>query len=108
MEIVSGSEHSDSDFHQLTGFQRDLLVVILELDQSDTEQYGLEIKRRVQERREDTSTPGRIYPNLDKLVEMGYIERGQLDRRTNKYTPTDAAIEIIRERTEELVDAIPK
>ena len=28
---------------------------------------------------------GRLYPNLDELVEKGLVEKGQKDRRTNVY-----------------------
>jgi DNA-binding PadR family transcriptional regulator len=31
---------------------------------------------------------GRLYPNLDTLVEKGLVEKGELDRRTNYYTLT--------------------
>ncbi|MFB6155190.1 MAG: PadR family transcriptional regulator, partial [Haloferacaceae archaeon] len=31
---------------------------------------------------------GRLYPNLDTLVEKGLVEKGQRDRRTNYYTLT--------------------
>jgi len=31
---------------------------------------------------------GRLYPNLDTLVEKGMVEKGQRDRRTNFYTLT--------------------
>jgi len=31
---------------------------------------------------------GRLYPNLDTLVEKGLVEKGEKDRRTNVYTLT--------------------
>ena len=31
---------------------------------------------------------GRLYPNLDTLVEKGLVEKGEKDRRTNVYTVT--------------------
>ncbi|MEM4781775.1 MAG: helix-turn-helix transcriptional regulator, partial [Halalkalicoccus sp.] len=31
---------------------------------------------------------GRLYPNLDTLVDKGLVEKGQRDRRTNYYAPT--------------------
>lgn len=32
---------------------------------------------------------GRLYPNLDTLVNKGLIEKGQVDLRTNVYALTD-------------------
>ena len=65
--------------HDLTGFQRDLLYVIAGLD----EPHGLGIKEELQDYYEKEIHHGRLYPNLDTLV-----EKGQLDRRTNNYTIT--------------------
>ena len=31
---------------------------------------------------------GRMYPNLDTLVDMGMVQKGAKDRRTNEYTLT--------------------
>ena len=31
---------------------------------------------------------GRLYPNLDELVDKGLVEKGTIDRRTNYYTLT--------------------
>jgi len=70
--------------HDLTGFQRDLLYVIAGLN----EPHGLAIKDDLQDYYEKEIHHGRLYPNLDTLVEKGLVEKGQLDRRTNYYTVT--------------------
>ncbi|WP_433631046.1 PadR family transcriptional regulator [Halomicrococcus sp. NG-SE-24] len=70
--------------HDLTGFQRDLLYVVNGLD----EPHGLAIKDDLEEYYEKEVHHGRLYPNLDTLVEKGLIEKGQVDRRTNYYTLT--------------------
>jgi DNA-binding PadR family transcriptional regulator len=70
--------------HDLTGFQRDLLYVIAGLD----EPHGLAIKEELEEYYESEVNHGRLYPNLDTLVEKGLVEKGQRDRRTNFYTLT--------------------
>ncbi|MBX0294005.1 PadR family transcriptional regulator [Haloarcula nitratireducens] len=70
--------------HDLTGFQRDLLYVIAGLD----EPHGLAIKDELEDYYESEVNHGRLYPNLDTLVEKGLIEKGELDRRTNFYTLT--------------------
>lgn len=70
--------------HDLTGFQRDLLVVIGGLD----EPHGLAIKDELEDYYEGEIHHGRLYPNLDTLVEKGLVEKGTVDRRTNFYTLT--------------------
>lgn len=42
----------------------------------------------------------RLYPNLDDLVSVGYVEKGQIDDRTNSYSITDEGLEMIEERLE--------
>ena len=70
--------------HDLTGFQRDLLTVIAGLDSP----HGLMIKEELEEYYETEINHGRLYPNLDSLVEKGLVEKGQKDRRTNVYSLT--------------------
>ncbi|MFC7007409.1 PadR family transcriptional regulator [Halalkalicoccus salilacus] len=65
----------------LTGFQRDLLYVIAGLD----EPHGLAIKEELEAYYTKEVHHGRLYPNLDTLVEEGYVEKGKVDRRTNFY-----------------------
>lgn len=70
--------------YDLTGFQRDLLCVSAGLE----EPHGLAIKDELEGYYESEIHHGRLYPNLDTLVEKGLIEKGELDRRTNVYTVT--------------------
>jgi DNA-binding PadR family transcriptional regulator len=70
---------------ELTGFQRDALFVIAGLD----EPKGTEIKERLDEYYQPEIHHGRLYPNLDELVEQGLVEKGQKDDRTNEYVLTD-------------------
>lgn len=70
--------------HDLTGFQRDLLYTIAGLD----EPHGLAIKAELDDYYETEIQHGRLYPNLDEVVNKGLIEKGQKDRRTNYYTLT--------------------
>ena len=70
--------------YDLTGFQRDLLYVI----EGDDEPHGLAIKDELEEYYEKEIHHGRLYPNLDTLVDKGLIEKGEMDRRTNVYTVT--------------------
>ena len=43
---------------------------------------------------------GRLYPNLDTLVEKGLVEKSQRDRRTNEYTTTRRGTREIEARAE--------
>jgi DNA-binding PadR family transcriptional regulator len=82
--------------HDLTGFQRDLLYVIAGLD----EPHGLAIKEELEDYYETEVHHGRLYPNLDTLVEKGLVEKGQIDRRTNSYTLTSRGRREIEARRE--------
>jgi len=70
--------------YDLTAFQRDLLYVVAGLD----EPHGLAIKEELEIHYEKEIHHGRLYPNLDTVVEKGLIDKGQLDRRTNVYSLT--------------------
>lgn len=71
--------------HDLTAFQRDILLVIAGND----EPHGLAIKEMLDDYYEADINHGRLYPNLDTVVEKGLIEKGEKDRRTNEYTLTE-------------------
>ena len=72
------------DMHDLTGFQRDLLYTIAGQD----EPHGLALKDELEDYYETEIHHGRLYPNLDELVDKGLVEKGQIDRRTNSYEIT--------------------
>ena len=69
----------------LTGFQRDLLYVIAGLENP----HGLACKKEIETYYQNDIHHGRLYPNLDTLVEKGLVAKGEIDRRTNKYTITE-------------------
>ena len=69
----------------LTAFQRDILLVIAGND----EPHGLAIKEALDDYYSEDINHGRLYPNLDTLVEKGLVEKGEKDRRTNEYELTD-------------------
>ena len=72
----------------LTAFQRDLLYVIAGMD-DDPYPHGLSIKEELDEHYSGDVQHGRLYPNLDQLVDIGLVEKGEIDKRTNSYTLTD-------------------
>ena len=82
--------------HDLTAFQRDVLYVLAGLDDA----YGLAIKAELEDYYEGDVNHGRLYPNLDELVEQGYVAKGQIDRRTNSYDLTEEGEEELVARRE--------
>lgn len=82
--------------YDLTGFQRDLLYVIAGLD----DPHGLAIKDELEDYYEKEIHHGRLYPNLDTLVEKGLVEKSQRDRRTNEYTTTRRGTRELEARAE--------
>ena len=59
---------------ELTGFQRDLLYVIAGSDQPSGQTIRQELETRI-----DNVNHGRLYPNLDVLVDHGLVEKGSQD-----------------------------
>lgn len=82
--------------HDLTGFQRDILYVTAGLD----EPHGLGIKEELETYYESEIQHGRLYPNLDTLVDEGYLEKGEIDKRTNSYTVTRRGHRLLESRSE--------
>lgn len=81
---------------ELTAFQRDLLYVIADLDRP----YGLGIKRELESYYGSDVNHGRLYPNLDELVEAGFLQKEALDDRTNAYRLTEEGSALIDRRRE--------
>ena len=74
----------------LTAFQKNILVVLAE-----EARYGLAIKRELEDYYGQEVNHGRLYPNLDDLVNKGLVEKSELDKRTNQYALTDAGLEAV-------------
>ena len=72
---------------ELTGFQRDLLVVIERL--SDDRPNGVALRQQLEQYHDPEVNHGRLYQNLRKLIEEGCVEKRPLDGRTNMYRLTD-------------------
>ena len=79
----------------LTGFQRDLLYTVF--DGSGEQNSGLGIRNRLEadygwdgEETEREIHTSRLYGNLDRLADKGFIEKEAVDRRTNAYALTEA------------------
>ncbi|WP_394742849.1 helix-turn-helix transcriptional regulator [Natronococcus roseus] len=80
----------------LTGFQRDLLYVIAGAEQPS----GQDIKAEIEQYYSADINHGRLYPNLDTVVNKDLVEKGQLDRRTNYYELTETGERAIEDRLE--------
>jgi len=86
-------------YHDLTGFQRDLLEAIAAVDDDP---YGLALKDYLDERYADPINHSRLYQNLDQLSDQNLINRDELDARTNVYTLTDAGRQLLQRHAETL------
>lgn len=75
---------------ELTAFQQNVLVILAE-----EPRYGLAIKRELETYYDSEVNHGRLYPNLDDLVELGLVEKSELDKRTNQYSLTDEGYETV-------------
>lgn len=93
-EAQSISEETGG-FSDLTAFQQNILIIL-----SEEPMYGLAIKRELESYYGSEVNHGRLYPNLDDLGEMGYIEKSELDKRTNQYELTAAGYDILTDQFE--------
>lgn len=82
--------------HDLTGFQRDLLYTIAGGD----DPHGLALKDELEEYYEIEVHHGRLYPNLDTLVNKGLVEKSETDQRTNIYALTRRGLRELEARRE--------
>ena len=77
----------------LTGFQRDLIVEIYQMEQPS----GQGIRGRMEAEHGEVVTTGQLYPNLDDLVDYGLIDKGEQDLRTNYYEVTNDGRRLVEE-----------
>jgi DNA-binding PadR family transcriptional regulator len=75
---------------ELTAFQRNILLILAE-----EARYGLAVKRDLEAYYGTEVNHGRLYPNLDELVELGLVEKSELDKRTNEYALTDEGEDVL-------------
>lgn len=87
----------------LTGFRRDLLLIIAGLN----EPKGLDICEELEKYYGTEIRHGRLYPNLDTLAENGLVAKGRHDLRTNKYELTDQGKDELKARLRWKLSYIP-
>ncbi|MGM0590912.1 MAG: PadR family transcriptional regulator [Halobacteriota archaeon] len=91
---MSEAQTIESDLgRDLTAFQQNILVILAE-----EAMYGLAIKRNLEEYYGTEVNHGRLYPNLDDLVEMDLVEKSELDKRTNQYELTEKGKSVVLDR----------
>lgn len=89
-EAQADSDTISRTANGLTAFQHRILVILAE-----EARYGLAIKRELENYYETEVNHGRLYPNLDTLVEEDLIEKGELDKRTNEYRLTETGYDLL-------------
>ena len=88
----TNTDVSPDDF---ASFRRDILTVL-----ASGGKYGLAIKRELEAYYGKEVTHGRLYPQLDWLVERDLVTKSELDRRTNLYEISDKGGWALREHYE--------
>lgn len=84
---MSVTEQPPSKFgDQLTALQRDIICVLSGCGGAN----GEEVKRELEDYYESAVHKGRVYPNLDVLVEYGLVSSSRVSGRENRYELTDA------------------
>ena len=95
-QTVTDESRAASD---LTAFQQNILTILAE-----EPMYGLAIKRELEAYYGSEVNHGRLYPNLDDLVDDGLIEKSELDKRTNQYELTDEGHDVVLGQIEWVLD----
>ncbi|MBP1923488.1 DNA-binding PadR family transcriptional regulator [Halorubrum alkaliphilum] len=97
-EARSVSEASTTA-HDLTAFQQNILTILAE-----EPMYGLAVKRELESYYGSEVNHGRLYPNLDDLVEQGFVAKSELDKRTNQYELTEDGHDVVLGQLEWVLD----
>jgi len=101
--MSDASTTDDLEWHALTGFKRDILEAIAALQHEGETPYGLGIMNRMEIRfGYPEINHGRLYPNLDELVESGLVRKYEIDSRTNGYKLTTEGRSLLRHHAGQL------
>ncbi len=99
MSEVRSVPEGGATAHELTAFQQNILAILAE-----EPMYGLAVKRELESYYGNEVNHGRLYPNLDDLVDEGYVEKSELDKRTNQYALTEAGHGVVLGQIEWVLD----
>lgn len=91
VEHIRGATEQWFDF---TTFHHYLLYGVAVVEQR-SKNHGLAIKAVLEDWTGQEIRHGRLYPNLDQLVDRGLVRKGKLDKRTNSYELTYAGRELV-------------
>lgn len=94
VEVDGVSVNSDLSVFQIN------LLTLCTTEGEEEGRKGLDVKRELEDHTGEEINHGRLYPNLDELIELGLLEKGTIDKRTNSYETTDAGEELLEKRTE--------
>ena len=92
---------TEAEARDLTAFQRNILTILAE-----EAMYGLAIKRELESYYDSEVNHGRLYPNLDDLVEIGFVEKSELDKRTNQYALTSSGYDAVLDQLSWSIDRV--
>jgi DNA-binding PadR family transcriptional regulator len=92
-------------YFDLHAFQRDILAAIVA---HEGVPHGLAIKERLGEWYGEEINHGRLYPNLDELVERDLITKSDLDGRTNGYDLTEHGGDVLADGADHLDEVRPR
>lgn len=79
---------------ELTGFQRDLLYALAGMERPN----GIDIQSVLEDYYGSEVVAARVYQNLDRLSNKGFVEKGDADSRTNYYELTEKGRDAITSR----------
>jgi DNA-binding PadR family transcriptional regulator len=102
--VTDGGVRPAHDGGDLTRFQFEILYRLA--NTPECADYGLGIKRKLEAYYEEEVNHGRLYPNLDTLVENGLLTKSELDKRTNEYALTDDGKTLLHERARRRSEAV--
>jgi len=75
---------------ELTAFQQNILVIL-----SEEPRVRSGYQAKLETYYDSEVNHGRLYPNLDDLVELDLVEKSELDKRTNQYALTEEGEEAV-------------
>jgi DNA-binding PadR family transcriptional regulator len=91
----------------LNGFRREIVKAVGRIEADGEDAYGRLIKSDIERVIGGEVTHGRLYPNIDDVVEYGYCERDRcgIDNRTHQISLTPAGRAAIVQELHQLAEA---
>jgi DNA-binding PadR family transcriptional regulator len=94
-QTQSNRYHDHGDiFADLPAFVRDMLWAIARRGPSK----GVTLKNEIEAYYGEPQNHGRVYPNPNRLVDDGLVEKGTRDKRTNEYALTEHGEAVLEAR----------